>query len=147
MGGAEETLQRIEELLALLLESIRRLERRLDSLGLTEEASVAYELTSLFSLPTSAAIEAAKKLLSVLARHRLDPISREIVKVLSTCEEMNISELTRAVRAVRGSASRGVVRRKLKVLEAIGAVVNSGTEQRPRYVLRDCLEREAGTGG
>jgi len=66
MSGAEETLQRIEELLALLLESIRRLERRLDSLSLTEEASVAYELASLFSLPTSAAIEAAKKLLSVL---------------------------------------------------------------------------------
>lgn len=141
MDDVEGTLQRIEELLALLIESIRRLEKKLDLLGLTEEASVAYELATFFSLPTSAAIEAARKLLSVLARYRLDPISREVVKVLSACNEMNISELTRAVRAVRGSASRGVIRRRLKELEVVGVVVNSGTEQRPKYTLKVCLER------
>lgn len=46
-----------------------------------------------------------------------DPISKEIVRVLLDKNEQNISQITELVRSKRGSASRRIIREKLKNLE------------------------------
>jgi len=46
-----------------------------------------------------------------------DPISREIVRVLLDRNEQNISQITELVRSKRGTASRRIVRERIKELE------------------------------
>ena len=46
-----------------------------------------------------------------------DQISREIVRVLLDRQEQNISEITELVRSKRGTASRRIIRERLKELE------------------------------
>jgi len=46
-----------------------------------------------------------------------DPISREIVRVLLDKTDQNISQITKLVRSKRGTASRRIIREKLKELE------------------------------
>ena len=55
-----------------------------------------------------------------------DPISKDIINVLVDRSGQNISQITEAVRARRGSASRRVVREKLKNLEEKGIVERKG---------------------
>ena len=46
-----------------------------------------------------------------------DQISREIVRVLLDRQDQNISEITELVRSKRGTASRRIIRERLKELE------------------------------
>jgi DNA-binding transcriptional ArsR family regulator len=46
-----------------------------------------------------------------------DPISKEIVRVLMDKSEQNISQITELVRNKRGTASRRIIRERLKELE------------------------------
>jgi DNA-binding transcriptional ArsR family regulator len=46
-----------------------------------------------------------------------DQISREIVRVLLDRKDQNISEITELVRSKRGTASRRIIRERLKELE------------------------------
>jgi DNA-binding transcriptional ArsR family regulator len=46
-----------------------------------------------------------------------DPISREIVRVLLDKNDQNISQITELVRVKRGTASRRIIREKIKELE------------------------------
>jgi len=55
-----------------------------------------------------------------------DPISKEIVKALFEKEDRNISQITEAVKARRGTASRRIVREKIEALVADGVVVSAG---------------------
>jgi len=55
-----------------------------------------------------------------------DPISKEIVKALFEKGGRNVSQVTDAVKARRGTASRRIVREKLEALVRDGAVVESG---------------------
>jgi len=55
-----------------------------------------------------------------------DPISKEIVKALFEKGDRNISQITEAVKARRGTASRRIVRDRLEALERDGVVVASG---------------------
>ena len=55
-----------------------------------------------------------------------DPISREIVKALFEKGDRNISQVTDAVKARRGTASRRIVREKIESLVKDGVVVESG---------------------
>ncbi len=54
-----------------------------------------------------------------------DPISREIVNVLFERGDRNISQIAQALRARRGTASRRIVRERLKTLEERGVVRSS----------------------
>ena len=55
-----------------------------------------------------------------------DPISKDIVKALFEKGDRNISQITEAVKARRGTASRRIVREKLESLVAQGTVVAEG---------------------
>lgn len=55
-----------------------------------------------------------------------DPISKEIVKALFEKGDRNVSQVTEAVKARRGTASRRIVREKLEALVRDGVVVESG---------------------
>ncbi len=55
-----------------------------------------------------------------------DPIAKEIVKALFEKGDRNISQITDAVKARRGTASRRIVREKLEALEEGGVVVAAG---------------------
>ncbi len=46
-----------------------------------------------------------------------DPISREIIRVLLDRSDQNISQITELVRSKRGTASRRIIRERLKELE------------------------------
>jgi DNA-binding transcriptional ArsR family regulator len=54
-----------------------------------------------------------------------DPISIEIIKVLFDKGDLNVSEITDALRDRRGSASRTIVRERLQQLVDDGVVVTS----------------------
>ena len=46
-----------------------------------------------------------------------DPISRDIIRVLLDKSDQNVSQITELVRSKRGTASRRIIREKLKELE------------------------------
>ena len=146
MGGdVEERLSRLEEILARVLSRLESIEKHLKALGISDDAlSSAFRLVTTFSLPAAAALEASKRTIEVVrALGGIDSISKSVIEALSSCEELSISEITRRVRALRGSASRRIIRGRLKVLEEKGVVVNVGGKK-PRYVLKSCLEKGEG---
>jgi len=140
MSSIDEKLDRIEKTLNYVIKKIEELEERLKVLGVnSEEVSIASELTSTLSIPAYLAIESARRICSYFLTTGLDPISKSILKALSLCEKLNVSEITRRVRSFRGKASRRIVREKLRILEEKGYIVNIGDEKRPLYILAKCL--------
>lgn len=71
-----------------------------------------------------------------------DPIAKEIVKVLFAKGDRNISQITDAVKARRGTASRRIVRERLGTLLDQGVVVAEGTGKVRRFrIAPDVVER------
>lgn len=64
--------------------------------------------------------------LSGMMDEKMDEISRVIIQSLALRGGMNISQLTREVKAQRGKASRKTVRTKLKALVEKGLVEKTG---------------------
>jgi len=63
-----------------------------------------------------------------------DPISKEIIRVLMDRKDQNISQITELVRNKRGTASRRIIRSKIKYLEEENII-----EKKPKgkiYVYR-----------
>jgi len=71
-----------------------------------------------------------------------DSISKDIVKVLIDKNGQNISQITEGVRSKRGSASRRVVREKLKNLEQLDIVEQKGEKAVPIYYLSEQVLRK-----
>ncbi len=71
-----------------------------------------------------------------------DPISKDIVSVLIDKNGRNISQITEALRTKRGSASRRIVREKLKSLEEQGIVDRKGEKGVPFYFLSEMVLRK-----
>ncbi|UCE74782.1 MAG: hypothetical protein JSV56_03520 [Methanomassiliicoccales archaeon] len=71
-----------------------------------------------------------------------DPISKEIVKVLLKKSDQNITQITEALRAERGSASRRIVREKLKTLEEMGIIEQKGEKTVSTYNLSEQVLRK-----
>jgi len=139
----EERLKRIEDMLTSILDRIVKLEDYVKSYGYnTEGIDLAVELTSVFYLPLTLGLEAARRVLRILSSFELDPISRDIVKVLSTCEKLTASEITNRVKRVRGKASRRIIIDRLKKLMNMGIIVDLGSVNRHQYVLKSCIEGE-----
>ncbi len=135
----EERLRRLERMLVDVLARLESIEERLGELGGGETAEMAFRLVTAFSLPAAVALEAARRVVSTArSLGGVDPLSRAVLEALSDCEPLTVSEVTRRVRRIKGSASRRTVRERLALLERRGAVVNVGSGSRPRYLLRSC---------
>jgi DNA-binding transcriptional ArsR family regulator len=64
-----------------------------------------------------------------------DPISKDIVRVLLERPEQNISQITDLVKSTRGSASRRIIRQKLKDLENKHIIQQQQKGSRTVYTL------------
>jgi DNA-binding transcriptional ArsR family regulator len=137
----EETLEkRLERLERLLLDAVRRLEKLeelLSSMG--SEAAVAARLATVFSMPAYAAIEAARRITRLYPRVS-DPVSRAVLEALADCEPHSISEVTKRIRELRGTASRRIVRERLSLLASRGIVLVEEHGGRRLYRLASCRE-------
>jgi len=143
VSSIEKRLEYIEEVLKKVLDKIEDLENRLKALGVpAEDLYLASEIASVLSIPVYMAIDATKRLMSIFSHSELDPISRDILKALSLCEKLSISEITRRVKIFRGRASRRIIRERLKILEKKGYIINVGTDKRPLYILSKCLSED-----
>ncbi len=138
-SALEERLERIENLLANILIRLERLESRYGDSRDVELIKLATELTLSFSYPAFKALKEAERLLSMLRRVKVsEPLSRVIVEVLSVSEGgLSITELTREVRRVRGTASKRIILEKLRELEAKGVVVVEKAGRRKVVRLRE----------
>ncbi len=136
-------MRRLEELLNEVIKRIEKIESYLESLD-DEELRYARHLMIGLALPPLRALEASRRLISLLQGryYTIDKISYTILEVLADCKPLNISEITRRVKALRGKASRRTIREKLLQLEEYGLVINIGTSNRPRYILINCVENK-----
>ena len=66
-----------------------------------------------------------------------DPIAREIVKILFERDGQNISHITDRLKARRGTASRRIVREKLRILKEQGIVTERGSSKSKEYWLSE----------
>jgi DNA-binding transcriptional ArsR family regulator len=73
-------------------------------------------------------LKVLNRLLSLnrVVEEKIDDISRAIIQSLALKGSMNISQITREVKAQRGKASRKTVRAKLKALMEKGLVEKTG---------------------
>lgn len=139
----EDRIHALEKLLNTILKKLESIEDRLRVLGLNNDViSTASKLVITFSLPATVALEAAKRVISIvkLIGEEIDPITLSIIEVLSNCERLNVSEITRRVRSMKGTASRRIIKNRIIMLERRGIVVNIG-KKRPKYILKSCLDK------
>ena len=66
-----------------------------------------------------------------------DPIEKDIIRVLTQKKDLNISQITDNVRSQRGTASRRIIREKLKNLETKNMVYSQQKGSRIIYNLTD----------
>jgi len=120
---SSDSLKRVEELLEEILKKLERLEGLL-LLQNDPTTATALELALSFYLPVHKAVKTAREVVELLKDlASQDPISRAIVEVLAASDtELSISELTRRVRKLRGTASRRVIAERLRRLEGRGVV-------------------------
>ena len=122
-----DRLEKITERLDVL---IRRLESLTRILMENSEYAELALFPRLFSLGMKAYNEPLKVLSRIRAAERIlkdaaigkDEISRCIIQALALRGPLNISAITREVRAMRGKASRRIVRDRLKILRDRGIV-------------------------
>ena len=138
----EKRLEEIEKMLTSILRRLEEIDNKLRVLGINDEVlTVASRLVITISIPATKALESARRVITTLKSSMItDPISRAIIESLSSCDKLSISEITRRVRAIRGSSSRRIIRERLKYLEEKGIVINIGKSTRPLYMLRLCKE-------
>jgi hypothetical protein len=64
-----------------------------------------------------------------------DPIEKSIVRVLTKKKDLNISQITDNVRSERGTASRRIIREKIKTLEEKKIITSTLLRSRTVYNL------------
>ena len=139
-GSIEERLERLEKLLEELMNRLENIEESLHILGISSDlVIIASRLITAFSLPATLALEASRRVIEVAKTIRGDEISQAIIEVLAECKPLTISEITRRVRVLRGTASRRIIRSRIQTLADRGIVVFIG-EGKPRVTLKVCLE-------
>ncbi|MEM0026202.1 MAG: ArsR family transcriptional regulator [Zestosphaera sp.] len=143
--SSSDALKRVEELLEHVVKKLERLEELLTTLSNDPTYAIAVELTLYFSVPAQKAIKLARELVLLFKGiSEVDPITKAVLEVLASSEGgISISELTRRVRKVRGTASRRIVTERIKLLESRGLV----QVKRSGNVARVYLRRNSGSEG
>ncbi len=115
--------KRIDELESKLRKESILLEEVLRELRLLKDIS----LTSAFILRTASKIKG----------YKYDDISRHIIEALMRSGPMNISQLTRLLREIRGTASRRIISEKIKLLRSLGLIEEvPGKKSEKRYKIK-----------
>lgn len=122
--SSSDTLKRVEELLEQVVRKLERVEELLTTISNDPTYAIAVELTLYFSVPAQKAIKLARELVLLLRGvPEADPITKAVLEVLaSSGDGVSISELTRRVRKIRGTASRRIISERIKLLESKGLV-------------------------
>lgn len=141
---ARKTEQRIRDLDQKLDAIIKRLDTIDAAVATSQQTSqlsgVLSDLRSGISI-YSEPLKAIKRLYDTrdilkLQAVEKDEISRLIVQSLAMKGQLNISQIERAVRAVRGTASRRIIRERLKSLQENG-VVRQAVGSPQKYELKE----------
>lgn len=118
----EKRLEELEAKLNYIIKQINALKSLLDNEGL-EQLTKVVDLLSISFQAYNQPISALQKVLSlkerIIQRHptlRHDDISQAIIEVLERKGSMNISQLTEAVKKIRGTASRRIIRERVNKL-------------------------------
>jgi len=142
MSG-DDLQRRLERLESLLAETMRRLEVIQKAVEGDPQARYLVMLTlkaiqlNKGGLDIASAALRAEKFLE--ARDLADGINRAIVEALAFQGAMNISELTRAVKRLRGTASRRIIAERVRNLGTLGLLreVRGGRGRRYELVTRE----------
>jgi DNA-binding transcriptional ArsR family regulator len=127
---------RAEELLEEVIARLERLEGLLKSISADPTTQLALDLVIAFQIPALKAVEMARRISDLAASiGDRDPISMAIIEAMAVSDKsMSISELTRKVRDVRGTASRRIVTQRVRALEKKGliSIIKAGKSMRVR---------------
>jgi hypothetical protein len=132
LAGRKE--QSTEERLKALAKRIEELEAKLRGESMVlDEVMKELRLLRDISLASAFVMNAASK----IRGYKYDDISRHIVDALLRAGPMNISQLTKFLRDVRGTASRRIVSEKVRLLSSLGLVEEvAGEKREKRYKIK-----------
>jgi len=124
----DKDIREVKEKLDLLLKRIEALEKLLSMiLGSQELVSALglFRLSGELYRDYSDLSQRIAKAQKQLKKEEIgsDDLMKIILRILIVQGPRNISEITRAIRAVRVKASRGITARKLRKLETMGAII------------------------
>ena len=125
----DEEIKEINRKLDLLLSRIETLENLISTILGSQELARAISLLrisgELYRDYSDLSMRIAKAQRHLKKKEiASDDLMRCILRVLVVQGPRNISQITRAVRTIRGKASRSRIARKLRRMEEIGAIIN-----------------------
>lgn len=143
-GSNEEglTLEEVENKLSEISDRLARVEVLIERIGpgieeVSDSARVIREGFEFYDglVKLMGKFTRAERLESRYGDLRKDDISWKIIKVLDDSRPLNISQITAAVRAERGTASRRIVRERVNMLlkRGIVRIVEDEEDERARY--------------
>ncbi len=143
--GEKELEEQIVELSRRIAEMESLMKRLagalLDNRGTRQLQSAAYSLAPYMRILDSYMSNGSVGPEIVLPQVK-DPISREIISVLFSIKEGNISRITGELKRRRGKASRRIVAKKLTELEEMGVLEVDKSARDKRYSLSDEVVRK-----
>ena len=132
----EELTQRIEELEETIRQVAQPYSELVRQLSLFQETVQKYfRLMDLYQKHGVVSID------TILPQLK-DPISKDIMRILLDKPGLNISEITEELRARRGSASRRIVRERLRELLAEKLVVEKADRKEKTYEISEEVVRK-----
>ncbi|TXT55108.1 MAG: hypothetical protein BAJATHORv1_40017 [Candidatus Thorarchaeota archaeon] len=119
----EITIEEVQDRLDEISERLARVERLMEKMGpgieeVSESAKVIREGFEFYDgmVRLMSKFTKVQRLESRFQELKKDDISWNIVKILDESRPLNISQITAAVRAERGTASRRIIRERIKIL-------------------------------
>lgn len=142
------TLEEVEDKLSEISERLARVETLIERIGpgieeVSDSARVIREGFEFYDglVKLMGKFTKTERLESRFGDLKKDDISWKIIKVLDESRPLNISQITAAVRAERGTASRRIVRERVNMLLSRGIlkIVDDDEDERARYftLVRD----------
>jgi hypothetical protein len=143
----DDELQRIKKNLDIIAERLDKLEEMIEErdrdrslLAIAKGGRLGASLYSQ-SIDVYNRLNRARRVMDD-PRLRNDPISQTIIDALGYLGPSNISDITRHVKEVRGTASRTTIRSRIKKLVDLGIIVHEGSGYRLAGDMGDGLSRK-----
>jgi hypothetical protein len=136
------TLEEVEDKLSEISDRLARVESLIERIGpgieeVSDSAKVIREGFEFYDglVKLMGKFTRAERLESRFGDLKKDDISWKIIKALDDSRPLNISQITAAVRAERGTASRRIVRERVNMLleRGILRIVEDEEDERARY--------------